>query len=344
MEEGSLKKYFYSNVASIFWSTILVFGGGVFVIYYALIGYMPDFDLKSSVAITAAASATSVVIILTMLGAMVLAGSFWGGIWNVLGERSNLKKYWVDNSFNSNFLNLLIWFAIPLLAVYLSMFIKIYFEGWYWLAILIIPSMLFLYFLCFQSGFRFLVGLKEFVFLVFATLVSASFMLTPLYFILKLTADEFGNISYVALLNGFFATVFLVFVNMASATPQNNAKPYVKEFVLGLMALSMVLSLFGKFDRIPYGVMKIYKFGNIQASELVLNKSGCELYKALDLEVSTTDYDVCIIKDVLILSRLGKEAYLEVKEDNIGLLRFAMPTSFIVSWTLDSRDSRNIDK
>lgn len=340
MEKEKLINYFYSNAASVFWSTILIIGGGVFVVYYALIGYMPDFDLKSSVAIIAAASVTSIIAILVMLITMVLAGSFWGGVWNTLGEKSELKKYWIENSFGKNFFNLIVWFAVPLFAVYLSIFLNIFIEGWYWLATLFFTALCFLLYLYIDFGFW--RGVKEFVFLIVATVISSSLIFTPLYFVLRLSVEEFVNISYFSLFYGFLATIFIILINMVSATPQGNAKPYVKEFVLGLMALLMILSIFGKFDRIPYNVMKIYKFGNIQTSELVLSESGCEVYAALGLETSVTDYNICIAKDVLILSRLGREAYLEVKEDSGGELKFTIPASFIVSWTLGKRNTSDL--
>ncbi|MGP9571489.1 hypothetical protein ACT3RL_11210, partial [Halomonas sp. AOP5-CZ2-32] len=301
MEKKKIINYFYSNAASVFWSTILIVGGGIFVIYYALIGYMPDFDLKSSVAIIAAASVTSIMAILVMLIMMVLAGSFWGGVWNTLGEKSELKKYWIENSLGKNFFNLIVWFAVPLFSVYLSLFINVFIEGWYWVVTLFFTALGFLVYLCLCSGFGFLRGGKEFVFLMVATVISSSFIFTPLYFVFKLSIEEFDKISYLSLFYGLLATIFIVFINMISATPQGNAKPYVKEFLLGAMALLMILMIFGKFDRIPYNVMKIYKFGNIQASGLVLSKNGCELYESLGLETSSTDYDICIAKDVLIL-------------------------------------------
>lgn len=130
------------------------------------------------------------------------------------------------------------------------------------------------------------------------------------------------------------AAVFIIFINMASASPQGNSTPYVKELILGFMALLMVGLLFGKFDRIPYSVMKIYKFGNIEASELVLEKGACELLKTLGVDVLVTNYDICIVEDVLILSRLGRESYLKIDQDESTSLKFTIESSSVVSWTL----------
>ena len=40
MNKDKLKEYFYSNIATIFWSSFLLIGGGIFLAYYAHIEYM----------------------------------------------------------------------------------------------------------------------------------------------------------------------------------------------------------------------------------------------------------------------------------------------------------------
>ena len=79
MDEEKLKGYFYSNMTIIFWSLFLLFGGAVFLSYYVHIEYMPDFDLKSSITITAAVAVTGLIIIIIMhLCVMVMPGVSWG--------------------------------------------------------------------------------------------------------------------------------------------------------------------------------------------------------------------------------------------------------------------------
>ncbi|MCC5902420.1 MAG: hypothetical protein JJT87_10885 [Halomonas sp.] len=339
MDKERLEKYFYENVASVFWSSILLIGGVIFVIYYALIGYMPDFDLKSSVTITAAASITSIVIILMTLVMMVFAGSFWGGVWNFLGDSSELKRYWLEGDASAGFRNLLVWFSIPLFSVYLSLGLSLYAESWYWMIVLVLVLLTYLSYLCSCHGFGLVKGGKEFFFLVVATFFSAFFIFFPLYLIFRLSVLEFENISGMSWFLGFLSAIFIVFINTVSASSQGSSTPYVKEFVLGLMAIVMIFISFGKFDRIPFGVMGIYKFGNIETSELVLKKEGCQLFQSLGISVLDKGHDVCIVKNVLILSRLGREAYLEIDQSGSESLRLTLPSTSIASWTL--RKSQN---
>lgn len=105
LNKDKLLEYFYSNLASVFWSFFLVLGGGVFIAYFARIGYMPDFDLKSSVAITAATAVTSIIVISVLLVMTILPGAFWSGIWSNLGDISKLNKYWTGSSQGKNFLD-----------------------------------------------------------------------------------------------------------------------------------------------------------------------------------------------------------------------------------------------
>lgn len=335
MSGKELQKYFYSNIASVFWSAFLLLGGGVFITYYARIGYMPDFDLKSSVTITAATAVTALVITLILLGMMVLPGSFWGGMWKFLGSSSKLKCFWTVNDSKENFLRLLVWFATPLFSVYLGVVFYLYTSEWYWLLIPFAVSFLFFIYLAIHIEFSFLEIFKEWLFLNVATLVAAFLFFLPLSLVVKLSAEELTYIKYWPLLSGALVSLFLVLINIASASNGKDSVHYFKEFVLGASALFMVFFVFGKFDIIPFSVMSIYKFGNVEASELVLKKEGCELYESLGLETSTNGYDICIVKDVLILSRLGKESYLEVEKDGKASLRFTMPTSFILSWTIE---------
>lgn len=241
MSKWRLGKYFYENIASIFWSAILLIGGVIFVIYYALIGYMPEFDLKSSVTITAAASITSILIILMTLVMMVFAGSFWGGIWSFLGDKAELKRYWLEGDDSAGFRGLLVWFSIPLLSVYLSFGLSLYTGNWYWVIVLVFVSLVYLFCICFCCGFGVVKGSKEFFFLVVATFLAAFFISFPLSLVFRLSVLEFENISGMSWFFGFLSAVVVIFVNMVAASPRGSSTPYAKEFVLGLMAAFVVV-------------------------------------------------------------------------------------------------------
>ena len=103
-----IEKYLYANIATLFWSSFLLLGGIIFVAYYAHIGYMPDFDLKSSITITAAVAVTGVVSVIVLMITMVLPSIIWVEYW---GSTSILKNNWSDKSGNPTFIGIVIWFV-----------------------------------------------------------------------------------------------------------------------------------------------------------------------------------------------------------------------------------------
>nr|POR06209.1 hypothetical protein BOH68_08610 [Cobetia sp. MM1IDA2H-1] len=82
----------------------------------------------------------------------------------------------------------------------------------------------------------------------------------------------------------------------------------------------MILVMFfigtSSIEIIPKAVMKLYKFGDIKATKVVFDKDGCLILKEVGLK-GVGGSDICYIKDVLILSRLGEEYYLEISSNAI---------------------------
>lgn len=183
-----------------------------------------------------------------------------------------------------------------------------------------------------KSEFGFWESVKEWFFLVGATVVSGVLIFTPLSFIFNLSVSNDYDLKYPSWLAGSVAALFLVSANILSAVPVEGRTSLLKNFLLGFMSLFILLWLFNKFDRIPMAVMEIYKFGNIDASKVVLKDEGCKVLEELDIELLKKENDICVMEDVLILSRLGGESYLQVHENEAEVLRFTVPSSSIVSW------------
>jgi len=329
MDKEKLKGYFYSNIATIFWSSFLLLGGGIFVAYYAHIEYMPDFDLKSSIAILAAAAVTATIITAVLLGVMVLPGAFWGNTW---GVESSLKNYWTDEKGNKTFLGLCLWFALPLVSIY-GATVAGFFIGWY--ALLIVAGIFggFLFLVIFRRKLTLRHSLKEVLALLGTTLIASAFIFVPLLLVLNLSLHEDTSLRMPAWVAGILSGCFIIFVNVLAATTPKHIKPFYWHLGLSIITLFVVLSTFEKFDRVPVRVMELYKFGNIQTTELVMKKEACKSFAALGIEVAEQNTDLCIAKNILILSRLGKEAYLRQgsKEHNI---KFTIASDEIVSWAI----------
>lgn len=330
MDREKLKEYFYSNIAIIFWTSFLLLGGGIFVAYYAYIEYMPDFDLKSSIAITAAASITAVFITAVLLMLMVLPGAVWGNTW---GKESTLKNYWTDQEGHSKFRGLCLWFALPLTAV-CGAVIAAAFVGWYALAIVVVFFSGYFLFVKFRSTLSTRVVGKEICGLIVATSIASMFIFFPLWLVINLYLSPHAALRVPAWVAGLLSVGSIIFVNVLGTSCPKKIKPFYWYLGLSFATLVMVLSLFQKTHRIPVRVMELYKFGNIQTTEMVLRKDACDTFAALNIEVEKKEGGLCVARDILILSRLGKEAYLQHRSDQ-RTLRFSIEASEIASWALE---------
>jgi hypothetical protein len=331
MDKERLKDYFYSNIAIIFWSSFLLLGGGIFVAYYVHIEYMPDFDLKSSIAITAAAAVTALIIISMLLAVMVMPGASWGNTW---GGESSLKNYWTDDEGNRTLLGVLVWFAFPLASAF-GTFVVATFNRWYAMIIFAVVISSFSLFLIFRRKLAFRLLVKEVFGLFGSAVISSVFMFLPLEMIWNLSFHESTSLRIPVWLAGILSVCCIIYINVlaAAVSKQKHEKPFYWYLGLGVLALYVVLNAFEKFDRIPVRIMELYKFGNIKATELVLKKEACQSLAALGVEVVEYGADICIAKDILILSRLGKEAYLEHDSQNHNM-KFTVASDEIISWAI----------
>src|SRR5690554_1992271 len=86
--------------------------------------------------------------------------------------------------------------------------------------------------------------------------------------------------------------------------------------------------------------MESYKFGNIATTDLVLEKNACEALRALEIDLIDKKYEICVAKNILIMSRLGREAYLRHGSEDNGI-KFTIASSDIISWAVRvERDDR----
>jgi hypothetical protein len=329
VDNEKLTTYFYSNLVTIFWSSFLLVGGGIFIAYYAHIEYMPDFDLKSSITITAAAAVTAILIISILLGIMVLPGVFWGNTW---GAGSSLKKYWTDKGGNKTVRGLLIWFSLPLASLY-SAAVAGFFVGWYALFLVALTFGGFFLFVLLRGKQPPRLAAKEIWTLLWTALVSAMLIFIPLWLVLTLALHGEAAHRMPAWLAGLMSGCFIIFINTLASTTPKNIKPFYWYFGLSIATLFVVLSLFGKFYRIPVKVMELYKFGNIQTTKLVLKKEACKTLGALDVEIIPHGTDICVANDILILSRLGKETYLQYNTEG-HTIKFTVISDEIASWAV----------
>ncbi len=124
-----------------------------------------------------------------------------------------------------------------------------------------------------------------------------------------------------------------VAVNILAAIPTKDIKAIYWYLGLGVATLFLISILFREFYRIPTIVMRLYKFGNIPTSELVLKTEGCAVFSALDIKIENKKSGLCTTNNILILSRLGRETYLQHSNKD-RILKFTITSSNVVSWSL----------
>jgi len=332
--KSKLFEYVYAHLASTLWSLLLLLGGAVFVGYFAHIEYMPELDLSSSAAIIATAAISALILAVLLLVVLIFPGASWAG---TIGSTSKIKSLWLDKDGKPSIKGTAIWFGIPLVTFYFCG-VGAILIGWFSLLILL-PVVVGSFVLAKRNtellGWPLAIDLT----LVWgAAFISAIFAFLPfcLIYLLATTADPQGPINRWIIT--LAVVVLVAFVNLAAAAKPDNVKSLLWYGGLGAIALFMILMQFGRFHVIPSRIIQIYKFGNIESAEVVVSLNACKGLSALNVQHEAPG-DVCIISGVTILSRLGREFYVEAERKESGKLRFAIPAEAVISWAIPLNDT-----
>lgn len=324
-DKKKIIEYVYTNLATTLWSIFLLVGGAVFVIYYFSIHYMPDLDLKSSVTIVATSSITALFLTISLMLLFIAPGVIWG---QTIDSNSKLKDLWHDG--DKKKLSVLWWFGGSIFFVYLLLISFLTFPS-FWLlsSILIIIYFLIIFiFAWIKFKLSWDIFLKEFFYFILISFVNSFLFFLPLYLIYQfVSVKELSNFQSICLVVIF--GISLVFLNAFTFLK----KDFFWYLGVAFITFLLIVGVFQEFNFIPSRVMEIYKFGNIKASSLVLDKKGCQILETLGYKHQIKN-DMCIVKNVTILSRLGKEYYLEISKDNNkkNVMKFPIPSSTVLSW------------
>lgn len=338
MDKEKLKDYFYSNIVMIFWSVFLLLGGGIFVAYFAHIEYMPDFDLQSSITITAAAAVTALMIFSTLLIVMVFPGIFWGNTW---GSTSSVESEWTDSEGNKKFLGVIKWFAFPLVLVYCIISLSVI-VGWYTVIVVVVLFGMYYRFFLSKCNNK-LTALKEVSALFVVSFVTSVIIFSPLWMVLNLSINGDLSLRYPPWMAGITSGLFIIFINVMSTANPKNINPFFWYLALGVVTLFIIFSVFGVFHRVPVRVMEIYKFGNVMADDIILKENSCKAFRALEIDVTDNCNNTCTAHDILILSRLGREAYLMHGSEDDGI-KLTVASEDIISWALRMKKNDKKEK
>lgn len=325
MDGEKFKEYIYGNLASIFWSVFLLIGGAIFVSYYANIGYMPDFDFKSSITLLSAASITAIITVLLFVVVLILPGAIWSELW---ADSTSLKSNWEDESGRKVLFRTALWFGVPILFFY-GLLIISFFNWMVAIPYFLIGISLFTLVIYKKST---LVGkrlIEETAKMLFASFACSIFAFLPMFLVFSLSFSSLHTSKGSTVFVGVMVAVFIVFINVLATAKPNRINGLIYYPGLGLAAFLIVFSSFKIFHRVPERVMEIYKFGSIDAERIILKNEACDTLLLLGVIPKVEHKKQCYLNDVKILSRLGKDMYLEVND-----IKFTIKNSEVLSWSV----------
>ena len=329
-----------------------LFGGLVFFIYYLDIKYLPDLNLINSVQLLAFASLTGILLILSTIAMLVFPGIFW--------HKSIYENEVIANIWSNKFWRIIAIFVIPIIGIYVSVIAFIYFNIM-WILFSNLLWILVLYFYGFSKIKSLNISFKQFSWNYFKILgFSASVSIVsvlPIFLLAFIFLDEYKQDIKDFAIGCIALTIYIIISNIIVIIKPDNVNSIYWYFTLGLMSFLTVNVFTSQAATFTKAIMKTYKLGNIEASSVVLDKKGCSIVKnnteIRDGDIKykdkiysiNTDKEICSIPNIKILSRLGKESYLEMKIDVTieaknntveKIIRFTIPSESIMSFSIDS--------
>jgi hypothetical protein len=317
--EKKIKDYISENIVKTLSFIFLLFGGLIFFIYYYSIEYIPSFNLITSVQLLVTASVTGLLIVSSIIAMLILPSFFWE---KAINKNEGLIFVGIDRS-----QRILIFFAIPMLFVNGSIIASFYSQKvWIltfnilWLVglgiyILIVNKQNSKNINLYWSYFGFLALSAYYT----VTSILPIFVLSFIFF--ETSVEQvIKSIS----INCAILLVIVTTINIIILFKPEKIGFIYWNSVLGLVSFVMITTLTNTAATFPKAIMRTYKLGNIKVSSLVLDKQGCTIvnesmkfHQAKDKKGEILKFeinnDICTVPDVLILSRLGEESYIEKK-------------------------------
>jgi hypothetical protein len=194
-------------------------------------------------------------------------------------------------------------------------------------------------------------GIFEFIVPWFLSL--AILMIAPLSLLIVITpqySEELNHAGEIILLTVFFFFVLLVNGVYAYFREKDEKKWWVPFIPIGGLIFSLLVVLHDPV--IPNLVMGKFKLGNYTVKQLLVDEKGCQIIENVE-SVSEFNKDknyfvkaknLCYLKDVTILSRLGSDIMLKietVKGKKKIIRKFKIPKENVLSWLIIEEDELN---
>ncbi|WP_019505497.1 hypothetical protein [Pleurocapsa sp. PCC 7319] len=360
--KSELFKFIDQNPFKSIWFIFTIIGISVFIIYYINIEYLPDLNIKDSIQLIFLASITSIFIVVVCLLLFIAPGILWS--LTLFKKRSFKRLLYDTDKKKGKLIGLIIWLFTPTTFFYTLMLIA---NSEYWyipLILLIINYFCLIYIYMFSyvqhNKYKRKLKIRKLRFLYFGyffliSILNNLILLGSFSFIYKLSERYYLNdpvsnkIQAIVYLIMIF--ILVVLINIVSILKPKNINRFYWYLSLSTIIFLISILYYGELSFIPSRVMEIYKFGNIKAHSIILDKIGCSIaknnidmrggyieYKDKTYKINT-DKETCVIPDVNILSRLGEESYLELKinlnKSEKKRIKFTIPSDSIISFSSD---------
>lgn len=315
-----IRKYFLGSIFTVFWSSLVVIGGAVLILYFASINYTPEFDLKSSSTLVASIAISSLVFTLSFIVLIVAPGIVWRSVGNM--DSTIYQRFRIERCFGDNFFGKLVVFlsdddlgkmisiyAIPVVLLLASIFIGAAFR----------LSQFWMYF-SLGATFGALVGayywfyrdFKDVGKLSFALLFSFLVITMNVSLTMKLVSKSPYNSEFWDVAAGFLFIILVLICNALFALRVRGVNSYVWMGSISMLVLVMMVTIFNSFLLVPEAAMRAFRYGNYDLKLLAVKGETCEAIKQRGT-YDLNDSEFCLFEDVHVYSRVGTSYYFNYK-------------------------------
>lgn len=349
--KSAVEDYLKAHLVILAWNAFLLFGGLIFLLYFARIGYLPELNLKDSVFFLAVAAVTGFFFVTSMSAGLV----FPSIIWSSLVENKAFRALW-PRDLRRRLSRAVLFLGLPLATVGVVFALSVHTreKDWYVFTLGSIPlvsligfSIAWLFFYVRrrkvirragrvhvrEPGWKSaLVSLRQSLTYWVVYLLSCVFFLVPfviIYLIARrfVVEDPWVRVVVLALL-----PAFVIFVNVMGAIVPKGKNQVFWRALLGVVTLFSLLVLCEATVSVSATVMRLYGIGNIRGATLVVGKDGCSALEQVGVQPILKVNDTCKAEGVTILSRLGNSYYLRWADPQGNAVLFTVPSSSVLSW------------
>ena len=358
-----LADYLRANLMAVVWQSAVVLGGLILAVHFLYIGFFPDLDWQSSLALLAVIAVTGLSI--WVLGSLLLA--FPSYTWVIFLEDlaegppaqhtahpvdinpPPSREYHVasppDEDAGLSWWKPSLLFGGPALLFWLLFALLIWFRpalandapGRTLLALFaatVIAGLIAYYSL---DGSRVLgqrlrpLSLPRYL---LAALAGSLLSFIPVFLTYLLAYSRYNTTGMKPVTFAGAALIGFMFNGAAlqqwlRAGPRRGAlATFTGSLLVGGMLALGVTAATGNWVLLPEGVARLYALGSIEDADLVLDKEGCAVAKALKLNYEqVAETELCRLPRVKILNRLGKTYYVEAQ----GGVKFTLASGAVKS-------------